>query len=145
MAISLWQALRNFCRYFLSTCIVQIDFMEGLHGAFRVATTHGDHWAKEETAAKAAKWPNHGGILRMAVLDGEFARGDAADITDYATRQARTVLARPHQSGLSVSETTWPRARQGISGQRMVDHCWFPRLYGEGRVIATRPLLAHVG
>lgn len=48
-------------------------------------------WAKEETAAKRlpkGSWP----ILRMAVLDDEFGRGAAADITGYATRQARTVL-----------------------------------------------------
>lgn len=48
-------------------------------------------WTKEEIGAKRllkSSWP----VLQLAVRQGEFKRGNAADITGYAERQARTVL-----------------------------------------------------
>ena len=72
-------------------------------------------------------WP----ILRMAVLDGEFARGDAADITGCATRQARTVLNDLINQGYLISETVRSQVRLGFPVS-VVDR-WFPRLYGGGQ------------
>src|SRR6266545_3636614 len=121
--------LTEFCRYFLSTCIDQIDFMEGLLEPSELLRRM-EIWAKEETAAKRLRkgsWP----ILRMAVLDGEFARGDAADFTGYATRQARTVLNDLINQGYLISETTRSPVRLGFPAS-VVDR-WFPRLYGGGQ------------
>jgi Fic family protein len=121
--------LTEFCRYFLSTCIDQIDFMEGLLEPSELLRRM-EIWAKEETAAKRlpkGSWP----ILRMAVLDGEFARGDAAEITGYATRQARTVLNDLINQGYLISETTRSPVRLGFPVS-VVDR-WFPRLYGGGQ------------
>ena len=46
--------LTEFCRYFLSTCIDQIDFMEGLLEPSELLRRM-EIWAKEETAAKRSR------------------------------------------------------------------------------------------
>ncbi len=117
--------LTEFCTYFLTTCIDQIDFMEKLLEPSELLRRM-EIWAKEETAAKRlpkGAWP----ILRMAVLDGEFARGAAADITGYATRQARTVLNELIARGYLISPTSRSTVKLGFPAA-VVDR-WFPRLY----------------
>ncbi|WP_371420649.1 hypothetical protein [Tardiphaga sp.] len=54
------------------------------YGAVRAAAPHGDLGIGRNCHKRLQKgsWQ----ILRMAVLDGEFARGDAVDFTGYATR-----------------------------------------------------------
>ena len=103
--------------------------MEGLHGAFRVATTIGDLGKGRDGAKQLPKgsWP----ILRMAVLDGEFARGRGADITGYATRQARTVLNDLINQGYLISETTRSPVRLGFPAS-VVDRWFCPGFMGEG-------------
>ena len=128
VAISLWQALRN-----LPLFPLDLHRSNRLHGrppgAFRVAATHGDLGKGRDGGKAATK-----GLmahLAMAVLDGEFARGDAADITGYASRQARTVLNGLINQGYPISETSRSPVRLGFPAS-VVDR-WFPRLYGGGQ------------
>jgi hypothetical protein len=60
-------------------------------------------------------------------MAGEFARGKAADLTGYETRQARTVLNSLIDAGYLVSATTRSPVKLGIPAA-IVDR-WFPRLY----------------
>jgi Fic family protein len=117
--------LVNFCRFFLSACIDQVDFMGSLLEPSELLRRM-EIWAEEETRAKRlpkGSWP----LLREAVMAGEFVRGRAADLTGYETRQARTVLKTLIDAGYLVSPTTRSPVKLGIPAA-IVDR-WFPRLY----------------
>ncbi|WGD51421.1 Fic family protein [Bradyrhizobium sp. CB1650] len=117
--------LANFCRFFLTTCVDQVDFMGQLLEPSELMNRV-EIWTKEEIAAKRlakGSWP----MLRLAVMQGEFKRGDASDITGYAERQARTVLNQLIDKGYLVSPTTRSPVRLGFPPD-VIDR-WFPRLY----------------
>lgn len=117
--------LADFCRYFLTTCVDQVEFMGQLLETSELKNRM-DIWTKEEIAAKRlpkGSWS----ILQMALMQGEFGRGEAADITGYAQRQARTVLNTLIEKGYLVSPTPRSPVRLGIPPD--VVERWFPRLY----------------
>lgn len=119
------QGLVDFCRFFLSTCVDQVDFMGQLLEPSELMNRM-EIWTKEEIGAKRlskGSWQ----ILQLAVMQGEFKRGDAADITGYAERQARTVLNQLIAKGYLISPTTRSTVRLGFPPDA-VDR-WFPRLY----------------
>jgi Fic family protein len=119
------QGLVDFCRFFLSTCVDQVDFMGQLLEPSELMNRM-EIWTKEEISAKRlskGSWQ----ILQLAVMQGEFKRGDAADITGYAERQARTVLNQLIAKGYLISPTTRSTVRLGFPPDA-VDR-WFPRLY----------------
>jgi Fic family protein len=117
--------LTEFCRFFLSTCLNQLMFMESLLEPSALLDRM-QIWAEEELRAKRiprGSWP----LLREAVLAGEFARGRAPEITGYEERQARTVLNSLIDAGYLVSKTTRSNVRLGLP-LKVIDR-WFPRLY----------------
>lgn len=117
--------LVDFCRYFLSTCVDQVNFMGQLLEPSELINRM-EIWTKEEIGAKRllkGSWP----ILQLAVMQGEFKRGNAADITGYAERQARTVLNELIAKGYLASPTTRSPVRLAFPPDA-VDR-WFPRLY----------------
>ncbi len=117
--------LETFCRFFLRTCIDQIDFMESLLAPMELQRRI-EIWCEEETRARRlpkGTW----NLLREALLAGEFPRGRAADITGYETRQARTVLTQLLTAGLLVSPTARGPVRLGFPIG--VVERWLPRLY----------------
>jgi Fic family protein len=119
------QGLVDFCRFFLSTCVDQVDFMGQLLEPSELMNRM-EIWTKEEISAKRlskGSWQ----ILQLAVMQGEFKRGDAADITGYAERQARTVLNQLIVKGYLISPTARSTVRLGFPPDA-VDR-WFPRLY----------------
>ena len=68
-------------------------------------------------------WP----LLKEAVIAGEFARGRAAELTNYEARQARTVLSTLIDQGYLTSETHRSAVRLGFPA-KIIDR-WCPRLY----------------
>lgn len=117
--------LEEFCKFFLTTCVDQVNFMDSLLessallGRIQV-------WAEEEMRSRRmlrGSWS----LLREAVIAGEFARGRAPELTGYEERQARTVLNKLIESGYLVSETSRSGVRLGLP-MEVVDR-WFPRLY----------------
>jgi Fic family protein len=117
--------LTEFCRFFLSTCVDQLTFMESVLEP-SVLLYRIQIWAEEEVRTKRiprGSWP----LLREAVLAGEFPRGRAAELTGYEERQARTVLNKLIDAGYLVSETTRSKVRLGLP-ITVIDR-WFPRLY----------------
>jgi len=118
-------ALEEFCRFFLSTCVDQLTFMEGLLEPSALLNRI-QIWAEEEFRARRipkGSWP----LLREAVLAGEFPRGRAPELTGYEERQARTVLNNLIDAGYLVSESTRSSVKLGLP-ITVVDR-WFPRLY----------------
>ncbi|MET3591743.1 Fic family protein [Mesorhizobium shonense] len=117
--------LEEFCAFFLRTCIDQVTFMEGL---FEPAELLGriEVWVNEEIRAGRllkGSWP----LLREAVMAGEYPRGQAAALTGYQDRQARTVLSKLLAAGVLVSDTEKGPVRLGLP--ITVVERWFPRLY----------------
>jgi Fic family protein len=117
--------LIDFCRFFLTTCVDQVDFMAGLLEPEELLRRM-VIWTEEETRAKRlpkGSWP----LLREAVMAGEYARGSAPALTGYEERQARTVLNALIEKGYLVSPTTRSPVKLGFP-MAVVDR-WFPRLY----------------
>jgi hypothetical protein len=119
------KGLVEFCRFFLTTSVDQVDFMGSLLEPAELMRRM-EIWTEEETRAKRVlkgSWP----LLREAVIAGEFSRGKAAELTGYETRQARTVLNKLIDLGYLASPTPKSPVRLGFPAE-VVDR-WFPRLY----------------
>ena len=117
--------LIDFCKFFLTTCVDQVDFMAGLLEPEELLRRM-EIWTEEEMRAKRlhkGSWP----LLREAVMAGEYARGRAPALTGYEERQARTVLNSLIEKGYLASPTTRSPVRLGLPAA-VVDR-WFPRLY----------------
>lgn len=117
--------LEDFCTFFLRICVDQVNFMESLFEPAELLRRIEIWSTEEERAGRLPKgsWP----LLREAVLSGEFARGQAAALTGYQDRQARTVLSKLLAMGLLVSGTDKGPVRLGLP--MTVVERWFPRLY----------------
>ena len=117
--------LEAFCKYFLKSCVDQVEFMESLLEPTELLRRM-EIWCEEETRANRlpkGSWQ----LLREAVMAGAYARGKAPDITGYQERQARTVLNKLIDLGLLVSPTSRSNVRLGFP-LSVVDR-WFQRLY----------------
>jgi Fic family protein len=117
--------LIDFCRFFLATCVGQVDFMAGLLEPEELLRRM-ETWIEEETRAKRVpkgSWP----LLREAVMAGEYARSSAPALTGYEERQARTVLNALIDKGYLTSPTTRSPVKLGFP-MAVVDR-WLPRLY----------------
>jgi Fic family protein len=117
--------LNDFCKFFLSTCVDQVQFMESLLEPTEMLRRM-EIWCEEEVRAKRLpkqSWP----LLREAVTAGEFSRGRASQLTGYEERQARTVLNTLIDASYLVSPTTRSPVRLGFPMTAI--ERWFPRLY----------------
>lgn len=119
------KALVDFCRYFLTVCIDQVEFMAALLDTAELLQRIRLH-VDEETAAgrlPEGSFP----LLREALLAGEFDRGRAADLTGYRERRARLTLSALVKRGLLVSDGPKTPVRLGFPIDAV--ERWFPRLY----------------
>jgi Fic family protein len=96
--------LAEFTKFFLSVCLDQVKFMEGLMQPDRLRTRILT-WADEEIRVKKlpAKANN---ILEAILYRGELRRGDADRIVGTGERQARRVVSALIDQGVVMSETT---------------------------------------
>jgi Fic family protein len=123
-ALSL-KALEQFCWFFLTTCLDQVEFMGGLLDR-QAMLGRMEIWTEEQQRLgnlAPGSWP----LLREAVLAGEFARGKAPALTGYQDRQARTVLASLIKMGVLVSDT--PLGPVRLAFRDSVVERWLPTLY----------------
>lgn len=117
--------LIEFCKFFLATCIDQINFMEALIQPSELLRRMKLYVDDE---AEAGRLPNRSlAILKEAFLMGEVERGKAAELTGYQERRARQVLSALLQKGLLVSQG--PRAPVRLGFPLDVVERWFPSLY----------------
>ncbi len=117
--------LRDFCKFFLTTCLDQVTFMEGLLEPSELLRRM-EIWCEEEIRARRlskGSWQ----LLRETVVAGEFPRSKTASITGYETRQARTVLSQLLDRGLLASDGVRASVRLGVPVE--VVERWFPKLY----------------
>ncbi|NBC34481.1 MAG: Fic family protein [Alphaproteobacteria bacterium] len=121
------EALAAFTRFFLTACIDQVDFMEGLVQPARLRSRI-LLWAEEESRADALP-PKAGAILEAVLYRGELPRGEVAGLLGTGERQARRVTAALLDREVLVSEST--RAPLRLAFPARLATRWMPGLFPE--------------
>lgn len=125
------EALAEFTRFFLTVCIDQVTFMEGLmqpdHLRTRILL-----WVEEEI--KLGTLPaKSGSILEAVLYRGELPRGEADTIVSTGPRQARRIVSALVERGVLESDN--PRAPLRLTFPAALAHRWMPGLFPE-KVVA---------
>jgi Fic family protein len=121
------ETLAEFTRFFLTTCIDQVSFMEGLMqpDTLRARILL---WAEEEIRLNKLP-PKSGAVLEALLYRGELPRGDAATIVGTGERQARRVVSALTDHGVLTSEST--RAPLHLAFPAALAARWMPGLFPE--------------
>jgi Fic family protein len=123
------EALADFTRFFLTTCIDQVTFMEGLVEPNRLRTRI-LMWAEEEARMDALP-PLAGKILEAVLFRGELPRGDAADLLGTSARHARRVVSALTERDVLTSDG--PREALRLVFPAALASRWMPGLFPEAR------------
>lgn len=119
------ESLAEFTKFFLSTCIDQVAFMEGLmqpnHLRTRILL-----WVEEEIRLDRLP-PKSGAVLEALLYRGELPRGDIAAIVGTGERQARRVVSSLTEQGVLISEST--RAPLRLAFPAALASRWMPGLF----------------
>jgi Fic family protein len=121
------ETLAEFTRFFLTTCIDQVDFMEGLVQPDRLCNRI-LIWAEEEIRAGALP-PKSGAVLEAVLYRGELPRGDVAPLLGVSDRQARRISAALLEREVLVSESS--RAPLRLAFPAKLAPRWMPGLFPE--------------
>ena len=124
------EALVEFTRFFLSICIDQIDFMEGLVQPDRLR----DRiliWTEEQIRADALP-PRSGAVLEAVLYRGALPRGEVGRITGTGDRQARRVTSALIEREVLTSESS--RAPLRLAFPAKLASRWMPGLFPERTV-----------
>jgi len=121
------EALAEFTRFFLTTCIDQVTFMEGLMQPDRLRARI-LLWAEEEIRLGVLP-PKSTSILEAVLYRGELPRAGVAGIVGVGERQARRIVAALIQRSVLISES--PRAPLRLSFPAALAARWMPGLFPE--------------
>ena len=121
------EAFAEFTRFFLTICIDQVTFMEGLVQPDRLRTRI-LMWAEEEIRLGELP-PRSGSILEAVLYRGEIPRGHADTVIGTGPRQARRVVSALVDKGVLVSET--PRTPLRLTFPACLVPRWMPGLFPE--------------
>lgn len=121
------EALVEFTRFFLDTCLDQIAFMEALVQPEGLRNRI-VRWAETQVEAKVltAKSSN---VLEAVLYRGELTRGEIAEILHTGVRQAQRIVAELVKAGVLVSDDT--RAPLRIAFPATLAAEWMPGLFPE--------------
>ena len=119
------EGLAAFTQFFLTTCIDQVDFMEGLVQSDRLR-----HriliWAEEEIRAGALP-PKSGAVLQAILYRGDLPRGEVASVLGTGERQARRVTAALIERDVLASDSS--RAPLRLAFPARFASRWLPGLF----------------
>jgi Fic family protein len=121
------EALAEFTRFFLTTCIDQIKFMEGLVQPDRLR----DRiliWTEEEIRADKLP-PKSGNVLEAVLYRGELPRGEVATLLGTSERQARRITSALVEREVLSSESS--RAPLRLTFPAALASRWMPGLFPE--------------
>lgn len=121
------EALAEFTKFFLETCLDPVRFMEQLVQPDRLR----DRillWTEEEVRAGILP-AKSGQILEAVLFRGELPRGDVSALLGTSDRQARRVVSALLERGVLVSEST--RAPLFITFPAALAARWLPGLFPE--------------
>ena len=121
------EALAEFTRFFLQTCIDQVTFMEGLVQPTKLRARIG-LWVEEEVRTDSLP-PQAGKVLAALLYRGELPRGDVPDVVGTGDRQARRIVAALQDAGVLMAES--PRAPLRIAFPATLAGRWMPGLFPE--------------
>ena len=119
--------LAGFTRFFLTTCLDQVAFMEGLMQPDQLRARI-LLWTEEEIRLDRLP-PKSGSVLEAVLYRGELPRGDAAAIVGTGDRQARRVVSALIERGVLLSEST--RAPLRLAFPATLAARWMPGLFPE--------------
>jgi Fic family protein len=117
--------LAEFTRFFLTICLDQVRFMEGLMQPDQLRTRI-LLWTEEEIRLDKLP-PKSGAILEAVLYRGQLPRGDAAAIVGTGERQARRVVSALIERGVLLSEST--RAPLRLAFPATLASRWMPGLF----------------
>jgi Fic family protein len=120
-------ALANFTRFFLQTCIDQVQFMEQLVQPNRLRQRI-RLWVEEEVRTGGLP-PQAANVLEAALDRGEVSRGNVADLVGTGERQGRRIVAALVTAGVVQSESQ--RAPLRIAFPAALAGRWLPGLFPE--------------
>ena len=121
------EALAEFTKFFLQTCIDQVTFMEGLMRPERLR----DRvmiWTEEQMRAKALP-PKSDIVLKMVLYDGEVARADITKQLGVNERTSARITSALLKMGVLTSKST--RAPLRLAFPATIADRWLPRLFPE--------------
>ncbi len=121
------EALAEFTRFFLSACIDQVTFMEGLMQPNRLRARI-LFWAEEETRLGALP-PRSAAILEAILYRGELPRADSAAVVGTGERQARRITAALESRGILVADS--PHGPFRLAFPAALATRWMPGLFPE--------------
>lgn len=118
-------ALKDFCRFFLETCVDQINFMSELLQPSELLRRI-QLYVDDEISAKRLPKGSYA-MLREAFREGNLSRGRAPELTGYEERRARQIVAELLERGLLRSESH--RAPLRLAFPAEVHERWLPNLF----------------
>jgi Fic family protein len=121
------EALAEFTSFFLTVCIDQVDFMEGLVQPDRLRTRI-LLWADEEIRLRELP-AKSGSILEAVLYRGELPRGDADTVVGTGERQARRIVSALLEKEVLASDS--PRAPLRLAFPATLAPRWMPGLFPE--------------
>jgi Fic family protein len=121
------EALAAFTKFFLTVCIDQVTFMEGLVQPDRLRARI-LMWAEEEIRLDELPL-KAGSILEAVLYRGELPRGDAGAVVGTGERQARRIVAALVDKGVLASDN--PRAPLRLLFPATLAGRWMPGLFPE--------------
>ena len=117
--------LADFTRFFLTTCLDQVEFMESLVQPDRLRTRI-LLWAEEEI--RLGQLPAKSGAIIEAVLyRGELPRADAPGLVGTGGRQARRIVSALLEHNVLASDST--RAPLRLAFPAALATRWMPGLF----------------
>lgn len=119
------EALANFTRFFLETCIDQVAFMEKLMQPDRLRARI-LLWAREEIELGNLP-PQSIRILEAILYRGEISRGEMSSILNVSERHARRLFASLVEKGILVSDT--PKSALKLAFPAALASRWMPGLF----------------
>jgi Fic family protein len=121
------EALAAFTQFFLTVCIDQVTFMEGLMQPDRLRARI-LLWAEEEIRLDVLP-AKSGTILEAILYRGEVPRGEVDTILGTSERQARRVISALIERGVLESDS--PRAPLRLTFPAALGNRWMPGLFPE--------------
>ncbi|WP_187428600.1 hypothetical protein ROLI_013070 [Roseobacter fucihabitans] len=119
--------LAGFAKFFLTTCIDQVEFMESLVQPDRLRNRI-LIWTEEEIRADALP-PKSGAVLEAILYRGELPRGGVPALLGATERTARRVTSALLERGVLTSKTT--RAPLRLAFPAALAGRWMPGLFPE--------------
>ena len=119
--------LAEFTKFFLTTCIDQVSFMESLIQPDRLRARILT-WAEEEIRLNHLP-PKSGDILQAVLYRGDLPRADPPGIVGTGERQARRVVSALLDQSVLISDST--RAPLRLAFPAALAPRWMPGLFPE--------------